>query len=86
MSPDFDPGILDGVPAEFAACLREPAFSVENATFCIWRRYGDRAWQVGPVQFLPDHLDPDGSEFLLSPLDGRPETTGRGPRTTTIAR
>lgn len=68
------PGILDAVPEEFAPCLREPAFSVENATFCIWRGHGDRAWQVGPVEFPPDHPDPDGSEFLLSPLDGLPET------------
>jgi hypothetical protein len=68
------PGVLDAVPAEFAACLREPAFSVEDVTFCIWRRYADRAWQVGPVQFPPGDPDPDGSAFLLSALDGRPET------------
>jgi hypothetical protein len=68
------PGILDNVPSEFAACLREPAFSVENVTFCIWRRFDDLAWQVGRIQFLPDHPDPDGSEFLLSDLDGQPET------------
>ncbi|MBX7106346.1 MAG: hypothetical protein K1X57_19870 [Gemmataceae bacterium] len=68
------PGVLDAVPEEFAACLREPAFSVGDVTFCIWRRYADRAWQMGPVRFPLDHPDPDGSEFLLSPLDGRPET------------
>jgi hypothetical protein len=68
------PGVLDSIPAEFAACLREPAFSVEDVTFCIWRRFADPAWRVGPVQFPPGHPDPDGSEFLLSPLDGRPET------------
>jgi len=33
------PGVLDNVPGEFAGCLREPAFSVEDVTFCIWRRY-----------------------------------------------
>jgi len=68
------PGVLDVVPEEFAACLREPAFSVEDATFCIWRRYGERAWQVGPVQFPKERLDPDGSEYLLPPLDGLSET------------
>src|SRR5262249_63172 len=67
-------GVLESVPDEFAACLWEPAFSVEDVTFCIWRRYGDRTWQVGPIQFPKDHPDPDGSEFLLSALDGRPET------------
>lgn len=68
------PGVLDGVPAEFAGCLREPAFAVENVTFCIWRRYADSAWHLGPVAFPPDHPDPDGSAFLLSILDGRPES------------
>lgn len=67
------PGVLDAVPEEFVACLAEPAFSIEDTTFCIWRRYGDRAWQVGPVEF-PAGADPDGSERLLSPLDGDPET------------
>jgi hypothetical protein len=28
----------------------------------------------GPIAFPPDETDPDGSEFLLSDLDGRPET------------
>lgn len=68
------PGVLAAVPDEFAACLREPAFSVEDVTFCIWRRYGDRSWQIGSVEFPADHPDPDGSEFLLSDLDGRPES------------
>jgi hypothetical protein len=68
------PGVLDAVPAEFAACLQEPAFSVEDVTFCIWRRPRDRAWRVGPVEFPAGHPDPDGSGFLLSDLDGKPET------------
>jgi hypothetical protein len=68
------PGVLEGVPTEFAACLREPAFTVEDVTFCIWRRVGDDRWGKGPVTFPPDVNDPDGSEDLLSPLDGRPES------------
>jgi hypothetical protein len=68
------PGVLDAVPAAFAGCLREPAFSVEVVTFCIWRQWDDEAWQVGPVEFPPAHPDPDGSEFLLELLDGRPES------------
>jgi hypothetical protein len=68
------PGVLDSVPAEFSGSLREPAFSVEDVTFCIWRRYADSGWQVGPIAFPPSHLDPDGSEFLMSVLDGRPES------------
>jgi hypothetical protein len=65
------PGVLDGVPAEFAACLGEPAFGIEDTTFCIWRRYSDRSWQRGAIEF-PSGPDPDGSEFLLALLDGQP--------------
>lgn len=70
------PGVLDTVPVEFANCLREPAFRVEDVTFCIWRRYVDQDWQVGTVEFPPSHPepDPDGARFLLADLDGRPES------------
>jgi hypothetical protein len=68
------PGVLEGVPAEFAYCLRQPAFNVEDTTFCVWRRYTDAGWQYGPVEYPAGHPDPDGSECLVSPLDGRPET------------
>lgn len=67
-------GVLDSVPREFAACMHEPAFSVEDATFCIWRRHADTSWQVGPIAFPSGESDPDGSVDLLSNLDGHPET------------
>ena len=67
------PGVLDGVPPDFARGLQEPAFRMEDATFCLWRRSGDDSWQVGPVEW-PEGPDPDGSAGLLSPLDGEPET------------
>ena len=72
--PRLWPGVLDEVPDEFASCLEEPAFQAEIVTFCIWRRTSDPAWQMGPVAFPPGESDPDGSEFLLADLDGRPET------------
>lgn len=68
------PGVLETVPAEFTACLREPAFDVGNVTFCIWRRYTDSGWRTGPVEFPPDEPDADGSSELLKDLDGRPES------------
>lgn len=67
------PGVLDGVPAAFARCLDEPAFGMEDTTFCFWR-LGNRPWQRGPVQFPSNKSDPDGSGRLLALLDGRPET------------
>src|SRR6187401_2388373 len=54
------PGVLDAVPAEFGSSLREAAFGLADVTFCIWRRYVDPGWQVGPIEFPPDHPDPDG--------------------------
>jgi hypothetical protein len=67
------PEMIERVPKEFCDCLHQAAFSIEDTTFCIWRRYKDASWQRGDIEF-PLGEDPDGSEFLLSPLDGRPET------------
>jgi hypothetical protein len=72
--PQVAAGILDSVPPEFADCLTQPAFVIEETTFCIWRRYQDGQWQRGPVQFPSGNEDPDGSAVLLYYLDGDPET------------
>jgi len=68
------PGVLDSVPPDFGKCLKEPAFSVEDTTFCIWRRHVDSSWQKGEITFPESGSDPDGSQYLLSPLDGQPDT------------
>jgi hypothetical protein len=68
------PGVIDSVPLDFAECLREPAFKIKDTTFCVWRQNKDAAWQRGEIVFPDGHEDPDGSEALLSPLDGQPET------------
>ncbi len=67
------PGALDNVPDDFKDFLSEPAFSIKDTTFCIWRKYTDSSWQVGSIDY-PEGNDPDGSEELLSILDGRPTT------------
>lgn len=67
------PGVLDEVPQVFSGFLEEPAFTIEETTFCIWRTYSDTAWQRGKINF-PDGPDPDGSEDLLQTLDGEPGT------------
>jgi hypothetical protein len=67
------PGVLDKVPKVFSAQLAEPAFSMGNTTFCVWRTTADLSWQRGDIEFPPGD-DPDGSENLLWMLDGRPGT------------
>lgn len=69
--PEAWPGIFDGIPREYAACLDEPAFTISDVTFCIWRNYSDAHWSRGNVEFPPED-DPDGSEFLLKSLDADP--------------
>lgn len=71
--PKLWPGILDNVPAEFAKGLKQPAFSMNEVTFCIWRSYSDSSWSHGPIDF-PKGEDPDGSAYLLAILDGNPES------------
>jgi hypothetical protein len=69
--PQIWPGVLDNVPEEFASFLSEPAFALEDTTFCIWRRHTDDQWQHGPITF-PEEEDPDGSAGLLALFDGDP--------------
>ena len=51
---------------------REPAFDTAYSSFCIWRRSADDRWSSGAVR-LPPGDDPDGSQELLSILDGNPQ-------------
>jgi hypothetical protein len=67
------PGVFDGVPDEFSQFLTEPAFSIDQTTFCLWRRPTDPTWQTGSIGALEGE-DPDGSAALLRLLDGNPET------------
>src|SRR5215470_11971588 len=67
------PGVLESVPPEFELCLTEPAFSMKDTTFCIWRRAGGSRWETGKITF-PEAEDPDGSGWMLAILDGKPAT------------
>src|SRR5579872_961684 len=37
-------GVLSEVPAVFSRFLTEPAFTMEDTTFCIWRTPSDDQW------------------------------------------
>ena len=67
------PGVLDDVPDVFRGFLAEPAFAVEDTTFCLWRRTEDPCWRIGNIAY-PEGADPDGSDQLLFIFDGKPET------------
>ncbi len=71
--PQLWPNLFDDVPPEFAAFLVEPAFSIADTTFCIWRTTSDTHWHHGQVNY-PQHPDPDGSASLLFIFDDKPET------------
>ncbi len=66
-------GLYEGVPAAFESFLREPAFSIEEATFCIWRLANDSVWRRGVTDFA-DGSDPDGSQWMLKIFDLVPTT------------
>ena len=66
------PGLFDVVPTDFSDFLIQPAFSIPDSTFCLWRCRTDNAWQVGQVAG-DEGGDPDGSAGLLHLLDGNPE-------------
>jgi hypothetical protein len=61
------------LPSEFEDGRREPAFSPDDVTFCIWRLNQQLTWSCGKVD-LPVADDADGSASLLSILDGVPDS------------
>jgi len=71
--PQLWPGLLDSFPAQLSRFWAEPAFMLEETTFCFWQTVDDPHWQSGAVE-LPDGQDPDGSASLLRLLDGMPQT------------
>ena len=65
------PWVYDQLPPEFDKNLRrEPAFDSENSTLCIWRLASDSKWSSGIT--TESSLTDDGSEQLLTILEGRP--------------
>lgn len=66
-------GVLENIPARFASSVNEPAFHMEDTTFCIWHHGDEEGWTHGPIDF-PNEDEPDGSKWMLSMLDGDPNT------------
>ena len=65
------PGMFSGVPQEFAPFFEEAAFSIQETTFCFWRRYINDRWNCGrPPE--PARQDTTGATGLLAILEGDP--------------
>jgi hypothetical protein len=64
----FAQQIREQVSPEFGSFLNEPAFSMNQATFCLWRRATDKAWSV----VSPSNAGEDGSSELIHLFDGKP--------------
>jgi hypothetical protein len=68
----FSAQLKQSVPSEFSAFLNEPAFSIDDATFCYWRRSNDNFWSK-VYHPSSDILNcDDGSVKLMSLLVGQP--------------
>lgn len=66
------PGLLEGLPQQFAPLVHEPAFCHEggtlDATIVLWRRSADDRWHGGEgIDLSPaddEETDPDGAWLL----------------------
>ncbi|MEH6448482.1 MAG: hypothetical protein V7765_07415 [Oleispira sp.] len=65
--------LLKGLPPEFLSASKEPAFSMDDISFCIWRLSTANSWSKGEFEYADDD-DPDGSEHLLDIFDAKPIT------------
>lgn len=70
------PGVVEDVPVPFREIFADERLAGRRATFCVWRFREENNWRRGHVQFPPGP-DPDGSEHLMSVLDGDPVTYAR---------
>ena len=74
--PQVWPGVLNALLEALRIPLSDPALSMNDITFCLWNTVQDQKWVRGDIEF-PDAPFYDGSEDLLSILDGKPETYQR---------
>ena len=70
----FPERIQQSLPPVFASFLHEAAFSMHEATFCLWRGHTDPRWSVVSPNGAPASAYGDGSAEMLGILDGNPLT------------
>lgn len=67
-SSDFIQDIRHAVPSAFTAFLNEPAFGLDQASFCYWRGADDNIWhKVEPSDAQLKTAD-DGSNWMMKLL------------------
>lgn len=71
--PKIWPGVLEHVPEQFSPSLTEPAFHMDDTTFCIWFSADAQGWRQGEIAY-PAASDPDGASWMLSYYLGGPQT------------
>jgi len=67
------PGLFRSVPIEFASFLTEPAFSIQDSTFCIWRRNNESIWHADDIEYPDQDGTADGSSWMLQEYVDGPE-------------
>jgi hypothetical protein len=65
--------VLEAVPKIFASSLEEPAFMMEDTTFCLWRESAAEVWSEGQID-LTKVSESDEKNELLGILDGKAQT------------
>lgn len=65
--PSLPQNIQDQVPSDFSSFRGEPAFSMQHATFCYWRKGNDPSWSK-----VSSALIDDGSDEMLALLVSGP--------------
>lgn len=65
--PELAQNIQAQVSPDFASFLGEPAFSMQHATFCYWRKNSDLSWNR-----VDSTLTDDGSDDMLALLVSGP--------------
>ncbi len=65
--------ILKEVPVLFQESINEPAFMMNDTTFCIWQSSIDSVWEYNTID-LPNGNDIDGFIKFSSILDGDPKS------------
>jgi hypothetical protein len=51
---DFSQNIQAQVPQDFSSFLNEPAFSMQHATFCYWRKNNESSWSKVRSSIIED--------------------------------